>query len=272
MPAVAKWRPSGARAMPATTPWWPWKILGSALLPDLLRVPEPDRAVLAAGQDVPAVGGEGRRVHGPAVVDRGQLGAGRAVDHQHDVPRAADGAPAVGGEGEVAECRGVRARMQLLARLGVPEPQEPVVGAREQALAVGREGQAADADALLVPDERPQLPARVEVPLPDLAVGAAGDRPAAVGREDPRPGPAPVPEPAKLLARLGVPEPHGVVLARREDAPAVRRERDALHRQAVPLELADFLARPRLPEPDRPVAVAGPRDDVACRRARTPTR
>ena len=125
------------------------------------------------------------------------------------------------------------------AALQVPETQfVRVVVGREQAMAVGRDGQPSDQRGMA--DQSVDLSTRVQIPDPDCSVPATRDGVMPVGQQDRICDKAGVPAAAtKLVARLGVPEDQAG-LAPGKHTMAIRRDRQAHDPPRVSLELADL--------------------------------
>src|SRR5262249_39789811 len=150
------------------------------------RLGNADFPVPGARGQVPAVGAEGDGENGVRVLHgRDDL----AVHQVMDLHAAAQGAVApprgeelaVGAEGDGPDFQIVHAEEgeQLLARLGIPDPNRPVEPTGGDAPAVGAVGDALDSAGALAEGE--QLLPRLCVPNLDAAVRAARDDPGAVG-------------------------------------------------------------------------------------------
>ena len=146
--------------------------------------PQPDGAVVAAGDDARAVGRE-RDALDRAIVTLEGFGRGLAVERpQPDgaVVAAGDDARAVGRERD-AQDRAIVTLEGFGRGLAVerPQPDGAVIAAGDDARAVGRESDALD--RAIVTLEGFGRGFAVERPQPDGAVFAAGDDARAVGRE-----------------------------------------------------------------------------------------
>src|SRR5690606_23572048 len=167
--------------------------------------------------------------------------------------------PAVGGEGDGA--RLIRVGLQaegLGAGLEVPAPGDAVDVACEEVPAVGRGGEGEDpADVAL---EVPERLARARVPQPRSVVGA-GEEPAPVRRKRDGLYEPLRQQPEALAPRFGVPEPHRLIVAAREDEAAVGGEGDGGDLRGdgveVALEVAELSGRLHVPDPRAPVPAAG---------------
>ena len=229
-------------------------------------VPDPNRHVVAAGKDLPAVRRKGHGVNfaGVSLEPAHQFPVRDAQDVSRFFSRGKDGFPVGGKRHRHPLARQIVEALQFPTGLDVPEAERSPDSSRQDCLPVRGEGGAVDAARLF---QAMQLLAAVHVPQERDIISAAreGD-PAVVGDGD-------VPdllgvsrERADFMAVLQVPEAHHLVVAHGNGPPPVREEGDAMHSARLPAAIQHHVAAGNVPQANGVVIARG--DDSYARPAK----